>query len=69
MLGEFFNLITMKPLVDLKLDNLTNMTNMFHDDNESQNKISYLCTNNTRIRDRERVNNLTSLIFLQAKLR
>ena len=69
LLGEFFDLINMKPLVDLKLDNFKNITSMFHDENESQSKLSDLCTNNTRVRNRDRVNNLTSLMFLQAKLR
>lgn len=61
--GLFFDLIHEKPLVDLKLDSITPMSEMWMA--LQSNRLAALCNTNTTIRDKTRVLNLTKLLLIR----
>ena len=64
-LNDIFDLLHTKPIVDLKLDNLDGLSL----DKDNTLKLSKLCTTNTSVRDRQRVETLTNLMLTYTKLK
>lgn len=65
-LGEFFDLINQKPLVDLKLDGLNGLPSS---DSTSKHMFAKLCTTNTEVREKVKIEKVAQLMLLHKALK